>query len=134
MKPIYVNNTYTQDNLFNGVAVFDKTVWKNLKNIYPDHIYQALKQKVNSGEEPFYSYDKYCQFVIYLQYQPVLGLSLKFIDFDNNIDYALDEYNLLKKTGWTNQEIEKIMKLFTEIKESNTETGEFIIEDQVLLS
>lgn len=133
MKPIYVNNTYTQDNLFNGVAVLDKTVWKNLKNIYPDHIYQALKQKVNSGKEPFYSYDKYCQFVIYLQYQPVLGLSLKFIDFYNNTDYALDEYNLLKEIGWTAPEIEKIMKLFTEIKENNPEKGEFIIEDQVPL-
>jgi hypothetical protein len=133
MKEIYVNNIYKQDNILNGVAVRDKTVWKNLKNIYSDTVYKILETKINHRPEPFYSFDNYFQFVIFIQFEPELGLSMKFIDFDNNTDNALDEYNNLKANGWTKEQIEKIMKLFLEIKESNKEKAVLIIEDDVSL-
>ena len=131
MKEIYVNAIYEQDNLINAVAVHDTTVLKNLKNIYSDIGYNVLQEKIKLQPETFYSFDKYCQFVTFIQFIPKFGLSMKFINFENETDKALDEYNVLKANGWTKEQTEKILKIHIEIKETNSETAVLIIEHEV---
>ena len=133
MKEIYVNTVYEQDNIINGVAVHDHTVWKNLRNIYSDIVFKVLETKIKLQPEPFHSFDKYCQFVTYIEFVPDLGLSMKFIDFENDTDKALEEYTILKTKSWTKEQIEKIMNLHIEIKETNSEIATLIIEDEVLM-
>ena len=133
MKEIFVNTIYEQDNIVYGVAVHDHTVWKNLETIYSEIVFKVLETKIKFQPEPFYSFDKYCQFVTYINFVPDLGLSMKFIDFENDTDKALEEYTILKTKSWTKEQIQKIMKLHIEIKETNSEIAILIIEDEVLM-
>jgi hypothetical protein len=43
---------------------------------------------------------------------------MKFMDFQNNDDIALDEYNILKENNWKSEDLQRIMEYYTEVKES----------------
>lgn len=41
------------------------------------------------------------------------------LDFNDNMNNALDEYKILMDRGWSTEDLNKIMGIFHEIKESN---------------
>jgi hypothetical protein len=131
MKPIYVNHIIEQNGITHGIAALDKTVLEDIDLIYTGKMLQVVKQLISTvTAEPFYFFDRFCQFVIYLQYQPVLGLSLKVSDYHNDVNAALDEYNILSANQWQKKDRDKILQLFQEIQKSN-EVAEMIIKDPV---
>jgi hypothetical protein len=57
---------------------------------------------------------------------------MKISDFHNDLDLALDEYLALSEKGWNKEDRDKIMKIFQEIKENNTEIAELVVKDPIL--
>ena len=132
MTDIFVNDIVEDNGIIHGLAVLNNTVLKNINLIYSSNkLTDILALIKNPPKEGFYFFDKFCQYVVFVQQQPVLGLSMKFTDFQNNDDLALDEYLVLKEKQWQQQDREKIMQLFHDIKTKSNETGNLIIENQV---
>lgn len=132
MTDIFVNNIYHDNEIINGVAILNHTVLKDLSIIYSGNKLDNLNLLIKSSpKDPFYFFDKFCQFNTFFQYDPTLGLSLKFTDFQNNDDLALDEYLVLKEKQWQQQDREKIMRLYHEIKTSNPTKANLVIQDPV---
>lgn len=132
MKELFVN-TITEDHngIIHGIAASDKNVIKCLHTIYGDKTVVLLVKIKEAPNEAFYFFDKFCQFIIYFQYFPSLGLSMKFTDLENNYDLALDEYLDLLKMEWKKEDRDKITQLFEEIKKSHLEKATLIIEDPI---
>jgi hypothetical protein len=129
---IFVNDIIDDNGVTHGIAVWNKTVLKNINLIYSGNkLTKILSLIENPPKEGFYFFDKFCQYVVFVHQQPVLGLSMKFTDFQNNDDLALDEYLLLKEKQWQQHDREKIMQLFHDIKTKSHDNGNLIIENQV---
>jgi hypothetical protein len=129
MQSIYVNKIIENNGITHGIAVSDRTVTKTIDNIFTDNVLAYFRHLLtNPPLQPFYTFDNFCQFVVYLQYYPTLGWTIKFSNFNNNIDLAFEEYVELRNKGWTQSDRDKIMEMFNEIKD-NTETAYFVIDD-----
>ena len=132
MKKVFVNQIMEENGILHGIAALDKTIKEDLPIIYPSKKLQIL-EKLQATHHPnsVYSFDRYCQFVVYLQYQPILGFSIKLSDYKNNIDAALDEYSILRGKGWLKEDIDKIMTIFQDIKDNPADLAEMITKDPV---
>jgi hypothetical protein len=133
MKEIFVNRIIEENNITRGLCVLDNTTHKNLEIIYTtkqlDYIKSLLKTPPKEG---FHSLDRFCQFVVLTQYDPVLGLSMSVYDFNDNMDNVLDEYLILTEKEWDKSDIEMIAKLFQEGYQDKNNRAKMIIEALVL--
>lgn len=116
MIKIPVNHIYEQDGVINGICALNETVVDTLKIIYPTKDRAILNEVAKRPNESSYFLDKFCQFIVKFQYEPKAGYSLKFIDFNGDMDIALDEYLILQDKGWEKQDRDRIMELFSQIK------------------
>jgi hypothetical protein len=129
MKQIYVNKIYDDNGVTHGAAGADKTAIKNIPIVFAEPYFKIITTLLsNPPAEGFHTIDRYCQYIVLTELNPLLGLSMKVSDFHNNLDAALDEYTELKGKEWSQQARDKIMKLFTEIKDNPTDIAEMIIE------
>ena len=96
-KEIYINSTEEINGVLNGLAVLDTTVQRNLLVLFtPGKAAAILKQLMEAGEGYFIV--RFCQYVVYTQLNN-LGLAMRIIDYSNDLDSALDEYNELLGNG-----------------------------------
>lgn len=129
MTDIFVNEILEDNGVTHGIAVWDKTVLKNIHILYSGKMLTNILALIsNPPKEGLYFFDKFCQYVVFVQQQPILGLTMKFTDYQNNDDLALDEYLILKEKDWQQQDREKIMKLYHEIKTQKHDTAQFVVE------
>lgn len=129
MTDIFVNDIIEDNGVTHGIAVLDKTVLKNIKIVYSGKMLATILALINTPpQEGLYFFDKFCQYVVYFQQQPDLGLTMKLTDYQNNDDLALDEYLVLKQKDWLQQDREKIMELFHEIKTQKHDTAQFVVD------
>ncbi|NII25473.1 hypothetical protein HB364_10295 [Pseudoflavitalea sp. X16] len=132
MKKIFINYIHTDNGVDHGIAALNKTVIENMPIVFSPTVENNLKVIIsNNPGQSFYSFTRFCQYVMYFQYQPGLGITLKFSDFKNDIDLALDEYSTLGGKQWKKEDRDKIMKIFEDIRNNPTELAEFVIKDPV---
>jgi hypothetical protein len=131
MKQIYANTIVEQDGVTHGIAGLDKTIVENLGIMYKSGMAQAIIQQFAKAPDAAYFFDQFCQFVVYVQFQRGIGLSMKISDFHGNTDLALDEYKKLQSKGWRKEDTDKIMKLCLAIESYTGEKAEIVIKDLV---
>ena len=132
MKKIFINSIVEQNGVTHGMAVVDKTIKENFQIVYTEGQIRGLAgyMQQNNGTVPFYSFDRFCQYIIYLQFQPFgVGFSMKITDFKNDIDLALGEYSELKEKGWLQSDRDKIMQIFQEIQKDPESVAEMVLKD-----
>lgn len=129
MTDIFVNEIIKDNGVTYGIAVWDKTVLKNINIIYSGAMLTNILSLLNNPpSEGLYFFDRFCQYVVFVQQEPYYGLTMKFTDYQNNDNLALDEYLKLKQKDWLQRDREKIMELYHEIKTQKHDTAQFVVE------
>ena len=132
---IFINHLENEGVIQHGIAALDKTVEENLNIIFNNNqTLSGIKQLIKTSNLPFYTFTRFCQFVVYIQFEPVLGLSMKLTDFKNNTDAALEYYNDLMDNNWNKSDRDKILKIFSDIKKDKENTAKLVIKDPVLFT
>ena len=131
VQQIPVNEIIEQEGVIHGLVVLDKTAKEVLPIIFTKNQLLGMVGKMQTKNEPFYTFSRYCQYVVYTQFDPVLAFTIKISDYSNNLDIALDEYSVLKNKGWLQSDRDNIMKVFQNIKDNPNEKAEMVISDPV---
>ena len=136
MPTIFVNHTREENEVIHGIAVWEHTVKKDLEIMYSGKGFtlkniEFLKQNP-PHPDGFHFISRYFQFVVLYQYNTTTGSSLQFSDYQNDLDKALEEYTLLLKMGWREEDRNNIMKIFQEIEnDPKKEIATMIVEDEM---
>lgn len=129
---IYINHIEKEGETIHGIAAWDKTVEENLSIIFRnDKVLEGIRYLIKNSAQPFYTFTRFCQFIIYIQFQPTLGLSMKLTDFNNNIDSALEYYSDLKNKEWKKEDIDKILTIFQDIQNDRKNIAKMVIKDAI---
>ena len=135
MKEIFVNEIIKEDNgSRTGIIVWDDTIIEAMPVLYDNKVQQGIAHYIKNPPDPggFHMFSRFCQFIVLFGWQPILGVSIKLSDYDNNIDNALDEYLQLAEKDWAIEDRNDIMKIFEEIREDKSgEKAEMIIKFHV---
>ena len=121
MKEIFVNNIQEINGVKHGYAVIDETIYEDLNIILSSAGFQALNSVAYISPEGLHFFERFCQFIIYGNFEPNVGWSLQISDYHKDLDIALDEYLELTGKGWNEKDRNKIMKLFQEIQDDKEE-------------
>ncbi len=129
MTELFVNYISNDTGSSFGICTSEKCLSKNMNIIFDEQGRQDLENGIkNNSKDGFHSFGSFCQFVIYLNYVPFLGITLKFIDFKYDNDIALDEYLSLKEHGWAKSDRDKIMQEFFKIKNTKHDLAKLVFE------
>jgi hypothetical protein len=127
MEKLFVNEVVKENGVTHGIVGSGKTTLDNIKIIFKGNRFDAISTLIeNPPAEGFNSFDRFCQFIVLTQFHPTFGLSMKISDFHNDMDAALDEYNVLKGKELEKETRDKLMRLFLEIKDHPKERAELI--------
>lgn len=132
-KQIFVNELIQNNDVIRYAIVGDKTIQKTMKKLYDDKVRNnliALTQREPTKSDGFFIFSKFCQFVVYFQHRPPLGISIELMDFTNtpNINAAFEYLIELRSLGWDDKTRDKIQELAHEIKKNeNSEQAEIVI-------
>jgi hypothetical protein len=119
MKNFAVHEIVNEAHVIHGIAATNNVVLYNVALMFGEDKAKYIFTLSEAGED-FYSVDRYCQYVGFLQYQEGIGFSLKLSDFKSDIDNALDEYLMLEHNGWGKVEMDKYVSIVQQIaKEGN---------------
>jgi hypothetical protein len=133
MKEVFVNRILNDEDVLRGVIVRDKTIVEGLEIIFDETMRAIINGLIRKlGHEGFYSFDRFYQFVVYLNCRPQLGITIELIDFTStkNVNAAFDYTLKLRGAGWTDADRDKIMDIAQEIKKnSENEQAKMIIKD-----
>jgi hypothetical protein len=132
MEKVYFDEIIKQDGITHGLVVFHKTVVDNLKIIFGEELAIKVLDALTIPPDGGHFIERFCQFIILVNYSPTIGFSMKISDYKGNLDVALDEYSELQKNNWDQADIDKIMLLFQEIENKPTELAEMVLQGQVL--
>jgi len=115
-KTLFANLIVDDGRYRIGIVGLDKTVLGNIRIMYGESLGKKMLHLLTTSDpNGGYHIDRFCQLVIFIQYQPSLGFSMKISDFGGNINFALDEYIELQKNEWSIEDTNKIMSLFQNI-------------------
>jgi len=129
---IFINHIEKEGETIHGIAAWNKTVEENLNIIFRnDKALDGIRYLIKTSKDPFYTFARFCQFVVYIQYQPFLGLSMKLTDFKNDTDAALEYYKDLRDKNWNKSDTDKIMEIFEDIKNDKKNIARLVIKDQI---
>ena len=129
---IFINHTEIDGETIHGIAAWDKTVEENLNIILRnDKALEGIKHLIKNSKDPFYTFTRFCQFVVYIQYQPILGLSMVLTDFKNNTDAALEHYQELRDKDWNKSDVDKILSIFQDIQNDKTNIAKLVTKDPI---
>ncbi len=120
MKEFFVNHIVEDKSIIHGIATADKAVIKNINTMFGRKMAEVIIHLVNKNED-FFTIERFCQYVGFIQFRVGLGLSLKLTDFRGNMDNALDEYLELEGKGWDKADRDKYIQVAHEILEQQTE-------------
>lgn len=131
-KEVYVNAVIEKDKRTYGVAVLDHTVSHNLTTIFKNDIrsYLEYQMRLNPKKE-FYAIDRFCQYVVYFEFRPPYGMSLRLTDLHNDSSLLEDECKELNEVGWPEDDIQNFRDIFQEIQLGNKELAILTIKDPV---
>lgn len=133
MEKIFVNKIYEEKGITNGLALLNKTVEIDLlmmlgKEKIAEIKDIALTNETNGG---VHFTVRWHQLIAFVQIRTTDG-SIKFVDFKNDIDKALDVFLDYTKNGWDEKDKDKMMKLFQEIQnDTSNNLVEMVIVDSV---
>lgn len=130
MKEIFVNEIIEQDGITHGVIGSNKTVLKNIPIVFQDTKLKIINSILNNPpKEGFHSIDRFCQYVVLTNCNPLFGgLSMKVSDY-TTMDLALEEYRKLAAKDWDKDDIDNIMRLVQDIQKDCPEQAKMTIED-----
>ncbi len=121
MSNIYVNDKDTDANgTETGYAVDVETTVEDMRIIFPGNSINNINSLMKQGTA-FYFFMRHCQYVVYFSYDPGMGISITFTDFKGDWDNALDRYTALQEKEWGQPDRDKIMAVFEEIQNDETE-------------
>ena len=119
---IFVNKVMEENGITKGYAVHEDTIEKDLKILFTNIERATFVILAKSYENGFYTFDRFCQFFVYYQYNN-LGWTIIFIDYNNNINAAIKEFEGFK-------EEDKIKEIFNQIEKYHyLEPARMIIEE-----
>ena len=131
MKKIFVNSIQESKNLTLGMAMFDSTIEESLKVLYKPMEIEVMKglakELASKGGAHFFK--AFGQYVVLVQLwgksQP-MGV-VKFMDFKNNWDFALDEYIRYEQNNVSTETKNQLMIEFKKINDNkNIELVELV--------
>ena len=127
MKEVHVNEIREENGITHGLAVSTKTALKNIPIVLSGKVLEVVSELVkHPPKEGFGSLIRFCQYIVLIRMDPILGFSMQLSDFHNNLDAALDEYNALKLNNWDKEQRDKIMKLFQDIRNNPTDIATLV--------
>ena len=148
MVTVYVNEVLKGDKeVIRGIMVLEKTVQQGLWTMFGTNVRDGINHLVNTNpSKSLYTFTKFCQFVVYYQYNAKqvllhgklirLGSTVELLYFGtcDNINDAFDYQIKLKNAGWEFEQRDEILKLAREIKEElkkpDFEIAELKIKDR----
>ena len=125
---VYVNYIYSEGKIDHGIAATENCIEKNFKKIFTPKDREVLIPMFKEVRENFYFFNRFCQYVVYTQFQIDIGFTMKFTDYKSDLDTAIDEFKLLQENQWEESDIAKIMKIFDEIQLYKGNTCKMILE------
>jgi hypothetical protein len=128
MKELFVNEIIEQNGITHGIAGEDRLVKKNLYVMYPKDKVTKIMAIFSGPVDASYFFEGFCQYVVYVQYQPGIGLSMKISDFKGDTDLALDEYRTLQVKGWSQTDIDKIMGIIQRIAKNKKDWAKITVQ------
>ncbi len=129
---IFINHIEKEGETIHGIAAWDKTVEQNLNIIFRnDKALDGIRYLIKTSKDPFYTFTRFCQFVVYIQYQPILGLLMKLSDFKNDTDAALEYYKDLRENEWNKADVDKILSIFQDIQNDRTNIAKLVTKDPI---
>lgn len=136
LTAITVNSITQIEDIEEGISTNPDTVLKNLVLIFTLEGAKKLLQDINDKPtEDFHFFNSFCQFVLlfsyHYNYPSIPQMSIHFIDFGDNIDNALDRYNILKSLNWEKEHKDKIMNFYLETRRSPIDKAFLVRESPI---
>lgn len=131
-KSLFVNQIVDDGRYRIGIAALDKTVIENIRLMYGETVGKKMLHLLTTSDpQGAYLLDRFCQLVVFIQYQPALGFTMKMSDFGGNIDFALDEYIELRENEWSSEDRSKIISLFQNIEANPGGLADMVVVDPI---
>jgi hypothetical protein len=115
MKEIKVNQIDIDRGVTHGIIVTPDLIAKALKLIFGEEKMTNILILPRVMPDGFHLIEKFHQYVVYVEYRPPIGFSIKVSDFGNNINNVLDEFLELEAKNWESEDITKYVRLVDEI-------------------
>ena len=149
MRTVYVNEIWLADKeVVRGFIVVNKTILEGLKTLFSERAQNNIKHLIMTEptkSDGFHCFGKFCQFVVYFQYDAKevligntltkIGITLEVLYFgtSDNVNDTFDYMLKLRKSGWGEESRDMILELAYQIKkekhESHFEIAELKIKD-----
>ena len=109
--------SYEEKGIY-GYELNIKRFIKNLNTIYVPKAVNSIMITALNSPDFIWSYATFGQFIIYYQFNAkTMQGKMVFFDPYNNMDNALDLWNVFSKENWTKTSKEDFMKMFLTIQE-----------------
>jgi len=133
MEELYVNDIDQERGYTLGLAALNKTVVENLKTMYNADKMAELGHLFMNNPDGTYFFDRFRQFIVFLQYSDQQGLTMTISDYNFSVRNAIDEYMQWAESEWKETDIAQITKLFRDMeKDPNKSTmARMVIKDQL---
>lgn len=122
MIEFLVNRIVEIDNVTHGMVMEDELVIHNFGLVYGLGKTNALLLSIQKENKNQYLISRFGDYIGFLRYQVNLGFSLKLTDFEKNFDKALDEYLVLQRKDWKDEDIKKYLKIAKEIESESQQS------------
>lgn len=149
MRDVYVNEIWTADKeVVRGFIVLEKTIIENLKILFSERVQNNIKHLIATEptkSDGFHFFSRFCQFVIYFQYDTkqvligntltMMGIAIEVMYFgtSDNVNDTFDYMLKLRRSGWGEESRRDILDIAYKIKkdmyESHFEIAELKIKD-----
>ena len=126
MKTFMVNEIITNNNVLHGIVVDQKLVFKNFETMSGKKMAEVIFLEIKQNKN-FYFIERFCQYVVYVQFRVGLGISMKFSDFGDNIDNVLDQYLKLEAKNWDRKDTLKYVETVQQIIDNKNEIAEMVV-------
>ena len=149
MRTAYVNEIWLADKeVVRGFIVVEKTIVENLEILFDKTVQNKiihLLMTEPTKSEGFHFFTRFCQFVVYFQYNTKkvlignelikMGITIEVMYFgtSDNVNDTFDYMLKLRKSGWGEESRDNILEIAYQIKkdkyESHFEIAELKIKD-----
>jgi cell fate (sporulation/competence/biofilm development) regulator YmcA (YheA/YmcA/DUF963 family) len=126
---IFVNKITEDNGITKGYVTHEDTIAADFKIAFTNQEIMALQGLANMSKDGIYTFDRFCQYVMYLYYNEY-GWTIILSDYHNSVDIAIKECEKLKGDGWTEKDRDEIIEIFTQIeKHKNLQKAQMVLKE-----
>ena len=121
------------DGITHGFAAIDETLSENIAVLYPRESGSVADTLINKQYKEIHLFERYCQYIICIQYSNTLGVSMQVSDFHNDTESAFNYYLNKFDVDFMEQDRKKIATIINDINHNTNEEAEMSIKEPSFL-